>query len=127
MIQEAYKVIKVMGAKEDQFWSIGSICPVEYKLNIWTRPFLENSKLFVFKTFVDAEREAIERKFGAEEIKLFKCLAENCSEAPKMITNLFDYLKLWRKDFDEIGYGSWVTPEGTILAERVKLIEEIKL
>lgn len=102
---------------------------LEYKQNIWTKPYLGTEGIFVFKDFYAAENFVNE---NVGNLEIWKCLVKNPRKLESR-TRLSEYsiLNFWRryreyrdkhKSVKHVGLLS--TPQGTYIASEVMLVEK---
>jgi len=134
MIIKGYKVTDHLMRSA---YVVGSGLSIKYKLGEWIEPTLENSKLFVFRTLYSAK--AFSPKGGE---RIFKCEIEGGRKADMAldeILSIFAYSngarsparKFWKyfsggKSMWGVGFALMTIPKETILADRIKLIREVK-
>lgn len=101
-----------------------SCCPynsVSYRINYWTKPFIKNSKLFVFKRLKDTVLFLKNNNFY--DRKVFICGVQNLTECTTICSNPYKDQSFWNGFYDFTA-----KPEqGTYLADSVKLLKEISL
>ncbi len=128
--EKYYKVVQV---KEDRFYSynksVYTMGSIEYRINKWTYPEIENSKLFIFKNLQDAYNMA---GFNTYKHKVFLCEVKN----PHLIqiTSLpntrdkYMFQDFWNGVKNKI-YKYFIytisVPKGSYWCDKVKLISEV--
>jgi len=101
---------------------------VEYKLNEWVKPKLENSPLFVFSSLQQAH-------FHYDQMcadSIYECEVKN-PRTIKIIAAILDYyalnnvVRFWkdRKRKKGCKVSSWPAPKGTIICDEVKLTKKV--
>lgn len=101
---------------------------VEYKLNEWVKPKLENSPLFVFNSLDKAKSHYTQ--MSADSI--YECEVKNPRRI-KVIAAIIDYyalntvIRFWKNRKRKKGckVSSWPAPKGTIICDEVKLTKKV--
>lgn len=96
---------------------------VTYKLNKWTKPNNPQSKLFIFDSSDNAHFYFNHFMFSPK-YSIYKCEAKKVEPAPAHLPGVFnEFDAYWNKQ-----QMNWTCdpPQGTLLAQSVKLIELVK-
>lgn len=125
----AYKLVSVIKNDGIEYYYSAFGESVEYSLESWAKPRYENSKLFVFDTKENA-LAFISSHFDNEDltrrrVKLFMCETEGLTKAGRISDTRYAIPEFWE---GTICYeDTKAAPEGTLFADRVKLLEEVTI
>ena len=96
---------------------------VQYKVDEWIKPQVENTKLMVFETFELAKRFC-DKLCGQRYI--YSCEVANPQPAPAKLCSVWSeqkYGAFWENKVNE-NLINLPSPQGTIICDAVKLIEQ---
>ncbi|MCB0448440.1 MAG: hypothetical protein KDD03_13215 [Gelidibacter sp.] len=100
---------------------------IQYKLNTWVEPKIKEAPLMVFRDLKDAELFIYNNALYSPDYKLYKCEIKKSRKKWKWTHpgDLDTVLKAKRaKKKLPSAYTSFL-PNGTVLADKVKLLEEV--
>jgi len=123
----AYKVVY---KSEDGLLSFAALghYGVIYIPDEWVWPRVEGTMLFVFDTLSAARVFLSKHRLCAYEV--WECEVEGCvAAAPRLPCNTIQYMAWWETHQEKPLYWheliTFITPEGTMFAERVKLVKKV--
>lgn len=94
---------------------------LKYRLGKVTKPKLKGSKIFVFKSFKNAE------KLSRGTDPIFKCEATGVTKIIKLIPSPFSYIQTFKKFWKKGTCETLMTPpSGTCFCDSVKPIEIVR-